>query len=212
MVLVHTDELREHWTTRQGPAVHRSAADTARFRLAGYYEGFGVPLAPCACPRCGKNQRVAALVADRERTLMLGRYVCGATAQLPEALALAALEIEGFALGSPESVKTYLRCTLEHADGPHRDIVRDLSGDSAVWTEWTQDNPPEIVRVRLDCPFTDRSPGGTGDGCSQYKGHPGGHTWEISDPLYASVQARAPEILRAAGYAVPEEHTGTECP
>ncbi|MEV7582211.1 hypothetical protein [Streptomyces erythrochromogenes] len=136
---------------------------------------------------------------------MLRRYVCGAMSQLPQDLAFAALHIEGFALGAPESVTTDLRCTLEHTAGPHQDIVRPLPDDSAVWAEWVGDEPPEALRVRLDCPFTDDEPGGTGDGCSQYKAHPGGHTWQVIDVLHAAVEAMAPEILRGAGYGLPDD-------
>lgn len=35
-----------------GPLIHRSAADRARFRALGYWDGFGVEFPPCQCVRC----------------------------------------------------------------------------------------------------------------------------------------------------------------
>jgi len=73
-----------------------------------------------------------------------------------------------------------LRCTLEaHIDGDHYAHVIDMAATTAGWTRWPQSGGgPEILLVLPDCPAT----GPDKDACSEYEGHPGGHTWQVDDP------------------------------
>lgn len=51
-LFVRTGETRVVRSGEAGPVIHRSAADIARFRSFGYYDGFGVEFPPCECARC----------------------------------------------------------------------------------------------------------------------------------------------------------------
>jgi hypothetical protein len=48
-----SSEIRLTMSGDPGPLIHRSAADIARFRAFGYYDGFGVEFPPCESARCG---------------------------------------------------------------------------------------------------------------------------------------------------------------
>jgi hypothetical protein len=49
---------------------------------------------------------------------------------------------------------------------------------TAAWTRWPHGGTPEMLLVLPDCPATDPD----ANGCSEYEGHPGGHTWQVDDP------------------------------
>lgn len=51
-LFARTGETRVIRSNGQGPVIHRSAADRARFRSLGYWDGFGVEFPPCECAQC----------------------------------------------------------------------------------------------------------------------------------------------------------------
>jgi hypothetical protein len=104
--------------------------------------------------------------------------ICDARVRLPLELARTALAWARKPADDPAEIR-YLRCTLEaHTVGDHYAHVTDIATDTAGWTRWPQGGSPAILLVLADCPAT-----GPGlDACSEYEGHPGGHTWQVEDP------------------------------
>jgi len=118
-------------------------------------------------------------------TAALAPAVCGTGGYLPTALVPAAVALEkhpGWAAST--DVERRLRCTLEtHHRGAHHGLVLELAGvdTGSVWTTWTADQPPGTLTVLPDCPALE---GGDGrEPCCGYAGHPGGHTFQLRDPL-----------------------------
>lgn len=67
-----------------------------------------------------------------------------------------------------------LRCSLGRHAGPHMDVLHEGPDPGcAMWARW----PGDAVLSLPDCPV-----GGAGEGCGQYLSHPGGHTWQLTDP------------------------------
>jgi anti-sigma regulatory factor (Ser/Thr protein kinase) len=126
------------------------------------------------CPDGGKTVW-AALVATP-------RQVCGERTYLPARLVTAALE-EGVCSGAePDDVERQLRCTLEaHTTGDHHAFVRELAGPAtgAVWTRWTRGHLPTAVVVLADCPAVDTY-GASQEGCADFAGHAGAHSWQLA--------------------------------
>jgi hypothetical protein len=71
-------------------------------------------------------------------------------------------------------------CVLEqHGSGTaHAGCVVDVSHGFAVWAAWHEGEEPANAVVLPYC--TTRK---NGDGCSGYRNHPGGHTWELRNTL-----------------------------
>lgn len=139
--------------------------------------------------------------------MTLGRYVCGARyeASVSELCTLVGARMSDYIrlAAGPESAIA-LRCVLETHAGPHADLLLDVRTDAALWACWPQDGFPDRVQWLPDCPSADQRPGGTGDGCCHFLDHPGGHSWEITDPDLMLFDAIAPELHR--------QHTGREWP
>ncbi|MGW5354009.1 ATP-binding protein [Streptomyces sp. NPDC004031] len=73
-----------------------------------------------------------------------------------------------------------LRCVLQaHTSGPHHAHAVHLDGidTGAVWARWGE-GPPCLV-VLPDCPAVD--PGAPDEACCSYDGHPGGHSYQLTD-------------------------------
>lgn len=104
--------------------------------------------------------------------------ICSAMTVLPDPLARTALAWTGDHHGDPADIRD-LRCTLEsHTGGYHYALVHDVAGNTAVWSRWPQGSIPDTLLVLPDCLATHPDHGG----CSEYEGHPGGHTWQLHDP------------------------------
>lgn len=109
--------------------------------------------------------------------------VCGARQYLPGRLVPLALRLETSRDRPAETadVARGLRCTMQaHGDEvPHYGLVLDLAGaeTGSVWTTWAAGSVPELLVVLPDCP------GDGGRPCNEWAAHPGGHTWQVHDPL-----------------------------
>ncbi|MFF3425304.1 hypothetical protein [Streptomyces sp. NPDC002602] len=115
-----------------------------------------------------------------------GRYVCGARIRVSVPgllMLLLRAGVDGDTVRDVASHGGDLRCALETHDGSHAEILceNDEEG-SALWARWTDQGPLDELMWLPDCPVGDAGPGGTGDGCCQFLGHQGGHTWEVTDP------------------------------
>ncbi|MFJ1582073.1 hypothetical protein ACIOC1_01965 [Streptomyces sp. NPDC088197] len=105
--------------------------------------------------------------------------LCSAMTVLPDPLARTALAWAGDRHGIPADIRD-LRCTLEHHTGGHHyALVHDVAESTAAWSRWLHDSTPDTLLVLPDCPASHPAHGG----CGEYEGHPGGHTWQIDDPL-----------------------------
>lgn len=105
--------------------------------------------------------------------------VCNARAYLPSGLVPVALALETRSTPADTEVERGLRCSLQgQHDNDHHGLVLELDGidTGSVWTRWTTDQLPYVVVVLPDCP------GAGGQACSEFAGHPGGHTPEMHDP------------------------------
>ena len=108
--------------------------------------------------------------------------VCGARAYLPGRLVPQAVALAAPGTAEAGDVQRHVRCTLQaHAGGLHAGFVMQLDGvdTGSVWTHWTRGTLPAAVVVHPDCPATHPP---TREPCCEYAGHPGGHTYEITDP------------------------------
>lgn len=111
--------------------------------------------------------------------------VCGVPTMLPLALFVGALDMETVpGCADITDVEEHPVCLLQtHPLGPHYGIVMELDGPDtgAVWAVWSDKGSPHLV-VLPDCNGTtpDRM-----DACCHYAGHPGGHSYQLHDPLLA---------------------------
>jgi hypothetical protein len=71
-------------------------------------------------------------------------------------------------------------CVLEQhgQDTAHAGCVIDISHAFAVWAAWREGEAPAHAVVLPFCPARK-----AGAGCSGYRNHPGGHTWELRNTL-----------------------------
>lgn len=106
------------------------------------------------------------------------RPICSTPTVLPDPLARTALAWSEGRHSLPADIRD-LRCTLErHTSGNHYAMVLDIANDTAVWSRWPPNSTAATLLVLPDCPATHPEHGG----CSEYEGHPGGHTWQLIDP------------------------------
>ncbi|WP_329136105.1 hypothetical protein OG552_23725 [Streptomyces sp. NBC_01476] len=109
------------------------------------------------------------------------RLACGETRAVPAQLIPAAL-IFAPAGSVPSDVERVARCTLQaHLAGDHHGFVLDLPGPDtgSVWTTWAPGGEPASVAVLPDCPVEEEA---THEPCCEFAGHPGAHTFELTDP------------------------------
>ncbi|WP_329368651.1 hypothetical protein OG896_24350 [Streptomyces sp. NBC_00669] len=112
------------------------------------------------------------------------RFICGQRTLMPAALERTVLEmatgIDGTAY-TRDDVSASLMCTIETHAGPrHYGAALNLRGAEAgtLWVLWRDRSEPAAVVERADCPA-----GREADHpCSEFEGHPGGHSWELEDP------------------------------
>ncbi|MCY0937940.1 hypothetical protein [Streptomyces sp. H34-S4] len=105
-----------------------------------------------------------------------GAPACGATGSLSAAHLDALARLPAGALREVLGAGPELRCTLGRHAGPHGDVLREGSPGAALWARWGGTGA-DAVLVLPDCPAD-----GGGEGCGQYLSHPGGHTWQLTDP------------------------------
>jgi hypothetical protein len=104
--------------------------------------------------------------------------ICDARVRLPLELARTAQVWAKKPAYDPTELQE-LRCTLEaHAASDHYAHVVEMTTTTGGWTRWPGGGSPRVLLVLSDCPAT--GPGK--DACSEYEGHPGGHTWQVNDP------------------------------
>lgn len=112
------------------------------------------------------------------------RFICGRRTLVPADLVRTVLELAHSV--SPYTyeradVSVSLVCSIEAHEGPiHHGAVLNLRGPEAgtLWAQWRVRCDPTVVVERADCPAgrdLDRP-------CSEFQGHPGGHSWELADP------------------------------
>lgn len=104
--------------------------------------------------------------------------ICDARVRLPLQLARTAQLWAQKPTCDPAEIQE-LRCTLEaHAASDHYAHVVEMTATTGGWARWPDGGSPEVLLVLSDCPAT----GPNKDACSEYEGHPGGHTWQVADP------------------------------
>lgn len=91
--------------------------------------------------------------------------------------------------GALESAQPYvaddvfdvLVCTVGHSGAVHYGVALNLHGPEAgtVWALWRDDADPCVAVVLPDCPARSDS----GDACSEFARHAGGHSWDLADRL-----------------------------
>ncbi|WP_328967896.1 hypothetical protein [Streptomyces sp. NBC_00239] len=111
----------------------------------------------------------------------LGRYVCAVKALVPPATRLLLLRAAGVVdLDLWEHVMQVpvLRCGLETHDGPHWTLLYEAADSTCCWLRWEDGSPTGRVAALPECPASlDAS-----TPCELFRMHPGGHTWEVTDP------------------------------
>lgn len=120
----------------------------------------------------------------RPRPSALRVPVCGERTSLPHHLVAAALAFAPAGTAEVADVQQHLRCTLQHhTTGDHYALVMDIgsTGSGAVWTNWIRGHQPSVVVVLLDCDATGPEP--AYEPCCEFAGHPGAHSFDITDPL-----------------------------
>lgn len=129
--------------------------------------------------------------------------ICDARVRLPLDLARTAQVWAQKPMCEPAEIQD-LRCTLEaHAAGDHYAHLIDMAATTGGWTRWSGGGSPEVLLVLPDCPGT----GPDKDACSEYEGHPGGHTWQLDDPwnpVLCSGDGQTEDEARGRGCRPPE--------
>ncbi|MET3983282.1 hypothetical protein [Streptomyces sp. PvR034] len=127
------------------------------------------------------------------------RHVCGATGELPLALAFGAVQVADEGREALDLIEPNLRCTLGPHRGRHRDLVLDMDReDGAVWTSWRPGERPTGVEVLRNCGAVDGLGLGGDAVCTHFAGHPAEHSWALFDPLLAYIDQHLPGVLRRA--------------
>jgi hypothetical protein len=134
-------------------------------------------------------------------------FTCGRRSFVPPGLVTAALGVansvppawDGLVHRS-DDIGKLLTCTLQAHRGPvHHGVVLNLRGPDAgtVWVAWRDGAEPYLALLLPDCPVTTAD---GGEGCSEFAGHPGAHSWELADPLLRSalLAAFAPFLVEQA--------------
>ncbi|MEU9603151.1 hypothetical protein [Streptomyces sp. NPDC048057] len=119
------------------------------------------------------------------------RRICADLATLPLQLVVLTQDMWPDPPAHPIQIVTRLRCALEsHEKGPHFDLVRELddSEENEVWAQWKTGRDPSAVTLLRDCPADNGAPGGAHEACVLFAGHPGGHSYEFTDPEYDAIR------------------------
>ncbi len=110
---------------------------------------------------------------------------CAASTKLPNAL-YDVITTMGRDRANPDAVETDMLCILQaHVEGDHHGFVVELMGADcgSAWTTWATGQEPGDILVRNDCAAAKND-----EACCSYAGHPGGHTYEISNPWHGPAQ------------------------
>ncbi|WP_328463827.1 hypothetical protein [Streptomyces sp. NBC_00448] len=110
------------------------------------------------------------------------RFICGRRTLVPKVLVRTALDLaraDDAHTYAREDVFTALVCTIEHKGPVHYGAALNLRGPEAgtLWALWRDGEAPHAVIEIPDCPGRRAE-----DACSEFQGHPGGHSWELVDP------------------------------
>ncbi|WP_328470603.1 hypothetical protein [Streptomyces sp. NBC_00448] len=115
------------------------------------------------------------------------RFICGRRTLMPPQLVTTAVNMANAAdpnsddLGYvADDAYDLLICTLQLHRGPvHHGAVLNLRGPEAgtVWAVWRDDVGSSLALVFPDCPARSN-----GEACSEFAGHPGAHSWDLTDP------------------------------
>ncbi|MEW1863831.1 hypothetical protein OG896_18480 [Streptomyces sp. NBC_00669] len=112
------------------------------------------------------------------------RFICGRRTLVPDELVrtvLSLVKADDVYAYTREDMFATLVCTIEVHRGPiHYGAALNLRGPEAgtLWALWRDGGTPSAVIEIPDCPAGREvdSP------CSEFEGHPGGHSWELDDP------------------------------
>ncbi|MET9219961.1 MULTISPECIES: hypothetical protein [unclassified Streptomyces] len=109
------------------------------------------------------------------------RLICGRRVVSPPALVKAALTMANALTPgtySDDDAQQELVCAIDHDNSEHQALVLGLRGPHAgsLWTVWCDGAEPSTVVELPDCPAVR-----LGEACSEFEGHPGGHSWELAD-------------------------------
>lgn len=156
------------------------------------------PPIPSLAELCRRRDRLGAEIDDHLRQLRAPERgtrtamhrECGATTQLPPALAVRALRhlrrLAATGTGTPRDllVETDLHCFLEaHEDGEHHGLVADTDdGAPDVWTTWSDGSRPASLTHLLACPADNGEADGRHDVCCLFVHHPGRCTFDLVGP------------------------------
>ncbi|MFI1864413.1 hypothetical protein [Streptomyces jumonjinensis] len=109
------------------------------------------------------------------------RTMCGAGSIVPRSLAQLASRTSPDPLPGHPGELFIVRCHLErHGEGFHWAMVWpvDRRGQGMLWAHWDTGSAPTTILTLPVCPAQD----GPHKECALYKGHPGGHSHELTAP------------------------------
>lgn len=111
------------------------------------------------------------------------QYICGQRALVPNSLVGTALTMANAKSSSKytaEDVQGFLVCTIRHRGPVHYGVLLNLRGVTAgtLWALWRDRVEPVSVLELPDCSAVHSDDDAA---CSEFEGHPGGHSWELSE-------------------------------
>lgn len=111
------------------------------------------------------------------------RFVCGRRTLVPGGLFRTVMDVahaSGEFVYTEEDIFSTLVCTIQmHKKPVHYGVVLNLRGPEAgtLWALWRDGGVPHVVIEIPDC-LAGRD---VDCACSEFEGHPGGHSWELDD-------------------------------
>lgn len=121
------------------------------------------------------------------------KWVCDRTTSLTDSALGELLALGQSGMRPLQDADRWVRCALErHESGiPHVGLVMDPRSlaKSAIWLRWLDGSVYSALAVLPDCPAA--SPDGR-DGCCEFEGHTGGHSWELADSAELQAELERP--------------------